>query len=314
MPTILAIVGIVFLLPRLMPGDPLLARVDPSSSIYVVDQATRARFLSYYGLDRPLPAQFLHYLDSLAHGDLGWSISHNVPVSTLIAEHLPWTLLLLSTSIGIASLLAFLGGVAAAWRRGRRSDRVLVVATTAVRTLPEYAWAAVLLILFAVVFPVLPLAGARTPFAHDGSLPAEIGDVAKHLVLPAASLSLGMLAGAFLLVRNSTIGALGQDYMLLARAKGLPERRLRYRHAGRNALLPFLTLIGIQVGFAVGGAVFVESTFSYPGMGSLILQAVSERDYPVLEATFLVLSATVLVANAAVDLLYAFLDPRAARR
>lgn len=314
-PTAAAVVAIVFLLPRLMPGDPLLERVDPSASgIYVVDQAARDRFLAYYGLDRPLPAQFVHYLASLAHGNLGWSISRNVPVSALIAERLPWTLLLLGTAILLASVLAFVAGVAAAWRRGRRLDRTLVVATTAVRALPEYAWAAALLILFAVVFPVLPLAGARTPFAHYGSGFGEAADVAKHLVLPAASLTLGMLAGKFLLVRNTTISALGQDYMLLARAKGLPERLLRHRHAGRNALLPFLTLIGIQVGFAVGGAVFVESTFAYPGMGSLILQAVTERDYPVLEGSFLVLAATVLAANALVDLLYVRLDPRAGRR
>jgi peptide/nickel transport system permease protein len=312
-PTALVVVTVIFLLPRLMPGDPLETRVDPSSGMFVPDETARAHFLSYYGLDRPLGAQYLHYLGSLVRGDLGWSIGRNAPVADLVAERLPWTLLLLGTSIALASLLGFLGGVAAAWRRGRHADRGLVIVTAAIRALPEYAWAPILLIMFAVLVPVLPLSGAKTPFAHYDSAWSEVLDVVKHLVLPASALTLGLLAGKFLLVRNTTISALGQDYMLLARAKGLPDRLLEYRHAGRNALLPFLTLVGIQVGFAVGGAVFVESTFAYPGMGSLILQAVSDRDYPVLEGCFLVLAATVLLANVVVDLLYARLDPRAAR-
>jgi peptide/nickel transport system permease protein len=134
--------------------------------------------------------------------------------------------------------------------------------------------------------------------------------VARHLVLPAGALTLSLLGTKFLLVRNTVLSTLGQDYMLLARAKGLPERMVKYRHAGRNALLPFVTVLGIQAGFAVGGSVFVESVFSYPGMGTLILRAVDARDYPVLEASFLTLALLVLVVNFGLDLLYARLDPR----
>ena len=205
--------------------------------------------------------------------------------------------------------LIFVAGVAATWRRGQWSDRSLMTGMTVAQAVPEYALAALLLITFAVIFPVFPLAGARTPFADHGGVGAVL-DVAKHLVLPASALTLSLLGTKFLLVRNTMISTLGADYMVLARAKGLPDRLLKYRHAGRNALLPFLTVLGIQVGYAIGGAVFVESVFAYPGMGTLILSAVEARDYPVLEATFLVLALTVLTVNLLLELVYARVDPR----
>ncbi|HET9772618.1 MAG TPA: ABC transporter permease, partial [Acidimicrobiia bacterium] len=193
---------------------------------------------------------------------------------------------------------------------GRFSDRSLMTGMTVAQAVPEYAMAAVLLITFAVVLPTgLPLAGARTPFADHGTIGGVL-DVARHLVLPASALTLSLLGTKFLLVRNTMISTLGADYMVLARAKGLPDRLLKYRHAGRNALLPFLTVVGIQAGYAVGGAVFVESVFAYPGMGTLILRAVEARDYPVLEATFLVLALVVLAVNLGLELVYARVDPR----
>ena len=308
-PTLAVVVTLVFALPRAMPGDPLLSRVDPTESLYLYDETVRAEFRAYYGLDRPLHEQFGHYLWSLAHGDLGWSIARSEPVRSLISARLPWTLLLVGTALALASLVSFLAGVAAAWRRGSRRDRALLAAMTGARAVPEYASATLLLVLLAVVLPAFPLGGARTPFATYSSPLDEIVDVAHHLALPAASLTLALLAGKFLLVRNTMVSALGQEYMVLARAKGLPERLLKYRHAARNSLLPFLTVLGIQTGFAVGGAVFVESVFAYPGMGTLILDSVEARDYPVLEGCFLVLAAFVLLANLAVDACYARLAP-----
>lgn len=308
-PTLVVIVALVFALPRTMPGDPLSVFDDPDSGVYVSDDTTRERLLDYYGLDDPLPEQFGHYVSSVVKGDLGWSIARNTPVSELIRQHLPWTLLLMGSSLLVAALASFAAGVASAWKRGRAVDRTLLVSLTAINAVPEFAIAAVLLILFAVVFPVFPLYGARTPFSDAGGMAAVV-DVAEHLVLPAGALTLSLLGTKFLLVRNTVLSALGQDYMLLARAKGLPERMVKYRHAGRNALLPFVTVLGIQAGFAVGGSVFVESVFSYPGMGTLILRAVEARDYPVLEASFLVLALIVLAVNFGLDLLYARLDPR----
>ena len=308
--TMVAVVVVVFALPRAMPGDPLAALDDPDNSVYVTDPVVRDKVRAYYGLDQPLPEQFRQYVGRLARGDLGFSIARKRPVVSLLRAHLPWTLLLMGVSIVVASLLSFVAGVAATWRRGRLSDRSLMTGMTVAQAVPEYALAAVLLIAFAVVLPTgLPLAGARTPFADHGTI-AGVLDVAWHLVLPASALTLSLLGTKFLLVRNTMISALGADYMVLARAKGLPDRLLKYRHAGRNALLPFLTVVGIQAGYAVGGAVFVESVFAYPGMGTLILQAVEARDYPVLEATFLVLALVVLAVNLLLELVYARVDPR----
>ena len=308
--TMFVVATFIFAIPRAMPGDPIAALQDPNDASYVSNEESRTRLLAYYGLDRPLIVQYGAYLRRIATGDLGWSISRNTPVSALIRQHLPWTLLLMSTAIAISSSISFIAGVGAAWRRGQRRDRFLVVAMTGARSIPEYALAAVLLILFAVLLPIFPLYGAKTPFAVYGSPLAKVIDIARHMALPVVALTLGLMGNKFLLVRNTTIGVLGEDYMVLARAKGLRERRLKFHHAGRNALLPFLTVLGIQIGFAVGGSVFVESVFAYPGMGSLILRAVEQRDYPVLEGCFLALASTVLVANLLLELVYTRFDPR----
>ena len=254
--------------------------------------------------------QYVDYLADLVRGDLGWSIERRSPVRSLVGSHLPWTLLLVGTALVVSSALSFFTGVDAAWHRGRARDRFLLVVMEASRALPPYAAAALLLIAFAVLVPVFPLSGASTAFADYDSAWARVADAARHLALPAAALTLVLLGGKFLLVRNTTISALGEDYMVLARAKGLPTRLLKYRHAGRNALLPFVTFMAAELAFVIGPSMFVEAVFAYPGMGSLVLRAVVARDYPVLEATFLVLALVVLAANILVELAYARLDPR----
>ena len=309
----LVVATVIFLLPRSMPGDPLATLTDPNDAQFVSDPAARERTLAYYGLDRSLAEQYQSYLARLARGDLGWSISRNVPVSTLLRTHLPWTALLMGTALLLSSLLSFLGGVTAAWHRGQRRDRVLVTVMVGLRAVPEYALGAVLLVLFAVLIPIFPLSGARSPFAEQGSIGTAL-DIAQHLALPALALTLSLMGTKFLLVRNTMMSALGQEYMTLARAKGLPRRRLQYSHAGRNALLPFLTVLGIQTGVALGGSIFIETVFAYPGMGTLVMRALNSRDYPVLEGSFLVLGAVVLLANLVVDLVYRHLDPAAASR
>jgi peptide/nickel transport system permease protein len=308
--TALALVTLIFFLPRAMPGDPLAVLIDPDSGTTFLDEDTRARVEAHYGLDRPLPDQYVDYLTSVATGDLGWSISRSAPVSELIGDHLPWTLLLMGVSLALAGLLSFVAGVAAAWHRNKPMDRMVLALLTTARAVPEFALASGLLIVFAVFVPWFPISGGRTPFAEYSSWWEGFFDIARHAALPVTALTIGLMGSKFLLVRNTMIGELGQDYMLLARAKGLADRRLKYHHAGRNALLPFLTVMGVQVGFLVGGSVFVETVFAYPGMGSLILRSIEARDYPLMEGVFLVLSLTVLVSNLVVDLVYARLDPR----
>lgn len=310
--TLWAVVTLVFLLPRLMPGDPLRGLDNPDSGTFVYDPQTRAKVAAFYGLDQPLASQYGAYLSGLVHGDLGWSISQNTPVGTLIAGRLPWTLLLVGGALALSSTISFFAGVSAAWRRGGLVDRTLIVSLSAARAVPEYAIASILLICFAVLIPVFPLGGAQTPFARYPSTFAALSDVLGHLALPLAALTLGLAANKFLIVRNTVISTLGEDYMLLARAKGLPERQLKYRHSGRNALLPFVAALGVQVGFVVGGALFVEAVFTYPGMGTLVDGAVTARDYPLLQGSFLVLALVVLLVNLIVELAYSSIDPRVA--
>ncbi|MDQ6726213.1 MAG: ABC transporter permease [Actinomycetota bacterium] len=311
--TLWAVVTVIFLLPRLLPGDPLQRLDQPDSSTFVYDPVIRAKVAAYYGLDKPLVHQYGSYLSRLAHGDLGWSISQNLSVSSLIRLRLPWTLLLVGGALLLAAGIGFLAGITAAWKRGGVVDRSLIVTLSAARAIPEYALASMLLVSFAVFLPLFPQAGAKTAFAHYPTPFDALGDVLHHLVLPLVALTLGLAANQFLIVRNSVISTLGEDYMVLARAKGLPRRLLKYRHSGRNALLPFVTSVGAQVGWAVGPSLFVEVVFAYPGMGSLLSGAVGARDYPVLQGGFLALAVFVLTVNLILDLTYIRIDPRVGR-
>ncbi len=312
--TLWAVLTLNFLLPRLMPGDPLAALLDPSSSDYVFDPEVRAALASYYGLDRPLPEQYVRYLWGAFRGDLGRSIRLNRPVADLIAAHLPWTLLLVGTALLLSSALALLGGTEAAWRRGSRADRALVATNILLANVPVYFTGMLLILLFGARLRWLPMAGGRTPFARYPSALAAVLDIGRHLLLPALTLTLAMLGTKFLLLRNTMVTLLGEDFMLVARAKGLPEGRLKWGHAFRNAVLPFVAHLAAHAGMAVTGAVFIETLFNYPGMGRLIFESVTARDYPVIQGVFLVVSVVVLTANLAADLLNARLDPRTSER
>lgn len=310
--TLWIVLTLNFLLPRLLPGDPLSALLDPESSDYVFNTEVRAALETYYGLDRPLPAQYASYLKGAVTGDLGHSIRLNRPVGELLAARLPWTLLLTGTALGLASLLGLLGGAEAAWKRGSAADRLLTAVSIVAGNAPVYFVGLMLLILFGAWLGWLPLAGGRTPFARHDTVLAAAADVGRHLILPALTLTLSLLSVQFLLVRNTVVGILGEEFMLVARAKGLRPARLKWRHAVRNALLPFVAHLAAHAGRAITGAVFIETLFQYPGMGRLIFDAVGARDYPVIQGVFLVVAVVVLTANLVADGLNAHLDPRLA--
>jgi len=301
---------LVFLLPRALPGDPVDALVDPGDASPEYVAKARADARASLGLDRPLPYQFGRFLSDTAHGNLGFSVGNHQPVSALLRRTVPWTVLLMGTSLVLSSLLSFRIGVAAAWRRGTGADRAITVGSTVLHAVPDYALAIFFLVLFGVRIRLFPIAGGSTPFTESASGLYKLVDVVYHLVLPTAALTLGLMGTKFLLVRNATISALGQDYMVLARAKGLPERLQKRRHAGRNAMLPFLNLVGVQVGIAFGGATFVQTVFGYPGVGPLMVSAVRSNDYAVLQGCFLVAAMLVLTANLVVDLVAVGIDPR----
>lgn len=302
-----ALVSVVFLLPRVVPLD----AVDINAGGGGATPAETAQLRRHYGLDKPLVGQYRHYLGRLVRGDLGTSTSLRQPVSSVLRQRLPWTLLVSGLALVLASVVSYLAGVAVAWRRGARRDRLLTATMAVLGIIPEYATGFALLLTFAVLMPVFPLAGVRTHFVEYASWFEEVSDIAAHLALPVAALTIALMSGKFLLMRNSMIGVLGEDYMVAARAKGLPERRMKYRHASRNAVIPFLTVLGLEIGFVVGGSVLIEEVFAYPGVAGVLNDAFALRDYPLIEGGFLLLAGSVLLANMVVQLVYTRLDPRA---
>lgn len=309
--TVLFIVTVNFCLPRALPGDPVAAVLSRAGSEVAVDDATRRELVSYYGLDRPLVAQYGSYLRSLAQGDLGTSITYRAPVRDLLAERLPWTLLLVVSSMAVGAGVALVAGVHAGWRRGRSSDRGLVAAFTVVGHFPSFFLASMAVFVFAAKLGWFPVSGGRTPFAESSGFTSQVLDIAHHLVLPAAVLALVSASGLFLVMRGGMVSELGADHLVLGRAKGLPERRLKYGYAARNALLPVVTAAGLQFTMGLAGAILVESVFAYPGTGRLAFEAVADRDYPTIQGFFVVVTLTVVTVNLLVDLLYRRLDPRA---
>ena len=302
-----------FFLPRALPGKPIAALSDPSAETYVSEKSTRAKVERYYHLDQPLVKQYGDYLGGLARGDLGTSIHYNAPVARVIGDRIGWTLLLVGAALTLATAVGMLGGVLSGWRRGRPLDRGLLGVFLTIDTFPVFFVASTAAYVLAVQLGWFPLSGARTPFSESDGLLREAADVAHHLVLPATVLALQFLTYQFLVMRSSMIAELGSDYLLLGRAKGLSDRALKYRYAARNALLPSVTVAGLQLGFAITAAIFVESVFAYPGLGRLMFDAVADRDYPTMQGCFLVLTLVVVTANFLADLLYRRLDPRVAR-
>ena len=305
------IILVNFALPRMMPGDPAQCLTDTDvDAPYQLDEDTRSRLLAYYGLDKPLPEQFLAYLANLARLDLGFAIYYKCRVSDLLAERLPWTLLLAGTSFIISAVAGVALGTTAAFRRDTRLDRALLAVLLGLGAMPAYLVGMLALLVLSARLRLFPLGGATAAFAQYAS-PWEAGaDILRHLVLPAAVLALGQTARVFLLARNATVLVLGETYMTLAEAKGLPWRRRVFRYGMRNAVLPIYTRLGMQVGSLVTGTILVESVFNYPGMGRLAFEAAMVHDYPVLQGILLVTTFAVLGANVFVDLTYRFTDPR----
>ena len=303
------LVSLNFFLPRALPGTPVAAFSDPQSETFIGSAPTRVAVERYYGLDRPLLTQYGAYLEGLARGDLGPSIQFKRPVTAVLAGRLPWSLLLVGVSLALATAVGMLAGIHSGWKRGRRGDRRTVALFLVAGELPVFFLAFVAAYVFAIKLGWLPLSGARTPFADFGPLRAAV-DVAEHLVLPATVLMLQFTSYQYLVMRAGMVGELGSDHLRLGRAKGLPDRVLKYRYAARNALLPAVTVATLQIGVAVASAIFVETVFAYPGLGRLMFDAVGNRDYPLIQGCFLLLSLLVVTANLAAEALYRRLDPR----
>lgn len=300
--TIWFAVTVTFLLLRLLPGDPALAVASPN----MTDEA-RATLLEQYGLDQPLLTQYVLYLGRLFQGDLGTSFTQSIPVLDVLMQRLPWTLLLTATALVLTVVIGIPLGVLAASHTGRFFDRFVQIVGVTGQSLFVPSVGIVLLLVFGLNLGWFPIGGAYTDGVYGGEWYLS---VLTHLVLPAVSLTLIQLGSYVLTMRATLIDALGDDYVTLAKANGLSPRRILWKHALRNALLPATTLIGLQLGFLVGGAVLTETVFAYPGIGRGIYEAVTQLDFPVLQGAFLLLAVTVVAANTLTDIAYGFLDPR----
>lgn len=306
------IITVNFFLPRLIPGDPLLYLTGEASgdTAVAIDEVTREKLKQYYGLDQSLSHQYLHYLKGILTADLGYSIYFRTSVFELIQRTMPWTLFLVVTAILFATGIGASLGALSAWRRGKVIDKGLLILVMGAMAVPSFLLAIFLQLVFSIKLGIFPVSGAMTFYKNYTDFAGKALDVLWHSILPIGTLTMVLLSENYLLVRNTMINVLGADYIFVARMKGLPERMVMYRHALRNALLPLFTHASMRLGLAVGGMIFVETVFSYPGMGNLMYHSVTSHDYPVAQGVFLAITISVLTINFLIDLFYRRIDPR----
>jgi peptide/nickel transport system permease protein len=301
LPVLWGVSLVVFLLIRLIPGDAIQMFLGTQVAMTPAQMDELRRL---FGLNKPLPLQYLDWIGRVARGDLGVSLRTGRPVLGDVLARLPVSVELTLLALGVALLIALPVGVLAAVRRGTASDAVMRVGSLVGLSIPNF-WLGTMLLLF--------LPGRILPIASIGIYVRFFTDPIRNLtvmVLPALSLGLVLAAVIMRFVRSSVLEVLQQDYVRTARSKGLRERSVINRHALRNALIPVITVIGFQAGYLLGGTVVIEDVFALPGMGRLALNAIAQRDYPVVQAVVLMIALLFVLASIAVDVLYAYVDPR----
>jgi peptide/nickel transport system permease protein len=303
--TIAVIVCANFFIFRMAPGDPVRMMFrDPRVSAESLELMKQK-----FGLDKPLSGQFVAYVKNLAQGDLGLSFSQRKPVLEVLAERIPHTLLLVVTALTIAIVLGVILGAVAGWLSGTRFDTFILTASVAMYSIPTFALGIILLLIFAYLIPIFPLGGILTPASgYEGF--ELVKDVGWHMFLPAFSIVIWYVGEYVILTRSSMIDAMGQEYITTAWAKGLKKRKILQNHALRNALLPVITISGVNLAFAAAGVIEAETVFAWPGVGRLTYDAVSQRDYPLLQGVFMLFAFAIVLANLAIDLIYGYIDPR----
>jgi ABC-type dipeptide/oligopeptide/nickel transport system permease component len=290
LPVIWLVVSLVFLLIHLVPGDPILQMLGEGAPAADIEATRHA-----YGLDVPLGRQYIRYWKGVLHGDLGNSLRFNQNVSSLILQRYPYTLELTLGALMVAILLSVPAGIRSAQRRNQWDDRLLSVVSLFGLSFPNFALGPILILIFSIKLGWLPVSGAGS-FAH--------------LVLPAITMGGALAAILTRMVRTSMLEELGHDYIRTARAKGLSERAVVYRHALRNAMIPVITVVGLQFGALLAGAIVTETIFSWPGIGRLTIQAIGNRDYYLVQGCILAIGLTYIAVNFLTDLLYSVANPR----
>ncbi|MBW8747565.1 MAG: ABC transporter permease [Acidobacteria bacterium] len=293
LPVLWLIVTAVFLLIRLVPGDPIVQMLGEGATAADISTLRHA-----YGFDLPLQIQYWQFLKGVSHGDLGRSVRLREGVMALIGQRYPYTLELTAAAMFIGILFSVPAGIWSAYRNGTRVDRTIGVASLFGLSLPNFALGPVLILVFAIWLGWLPVSGAGTGW-----------QLITHLVLPAVTLGSGLAATLTRMVRTSVLEELGKDYLRTDRAKGLPEHTVVW-HAFRNALVPVLTVVGLQFGSLLAGAIVTETIFSWPGLGRLTISAISNRDYPLVQGCILAIGVTYVAVNLLTDLTYRLVNPR----
>lgn len=309
--TLWAAITLNFLLPRMMPGNPALAMIAKFHG-RVTGQTLKALEAAFgVSTHQSLAAQYVTYLGNVATGKFGISLYfYPTPVSHVVLRAIPWTLGLVGVTTTLAFVLGTGVGILAAWRRGGGLDSVLPPVFVITSAIP-YFWVGMMFILvFGVRLQWLPYTFAFDPSVTPSFSLPFIGNVLEHAVMPAAALLITTIGTWILIMRNTMISTLAEDYVRMARAKGLPGRRIMFDYAARNAILPNLTGFAMSLGFVVGGAILIEYVFDYPGVGYMLLQAVENEDHPLMQALFLLITVAVLLAILLSDIATALLDPR----
>ncbi len=312
------VVTLSFLIVRGLPGNPvdiMVLNLMDTQGISEDEARTRAASLLRLDLDAPLYVQYFDFLGNLMRGDLGESyvLARGKSVTEIVFQRLPWTLFSVGTSLLISFTVGMFLGMLAAYRRNSLLDQVLTNLSAMVGAVPNTLWAIILVLLLGVVWKIVPLnlmRGSVSPGIKAGLTFEFIWDVLKHWFVPGLVYVLTTLGGWMLAMRSSTVSVLGDDYVTVARARGLPDFRIITAYVGRNASLPLVTAMAISIGFLLGGSTVIEFIFVYQGVGLLMSQAIAKRDYPVMQGILLVTTITVIISTAIADLLYGWLDPR----
>ncbi|HVY04920.1 MAG TPA: ABC transporter permease [Burkholderiales bacterium] len=318
LPTLFGVAVIVFVLVRVVPGDPIAMMLPPGATAEDV-----GRLRALYGLDAPIAKQFFAWMGDVLRGNFGTSISLREGVASLVLSRLPATLELVLVAVGIACVMACIGAIGAVMFRGRWPELAVDGFTGLALAIPDFLWGLLFVLVLGVLLPVLPISGRIDPtldfnpatgfYLAEAALRLRGGvllDLVKHILLPAFALALPLAAALTRVLKGSLIEAMNQDYVTLARAKGYSTAAVLWRVALRNALIPTVTLTGVQFSFLIGGTVLIEYLFSYPGIGNLAIAAVNQRDLPLIQGLILMFAVLFILANLVVDLAYSMLNPK----
>ena len=317
-PTLIGVAIVVFILMRVVPGDPIAMMLPPGATAEDV-----GRLRALYGLDAPIPKQFVAWMSDVLRGNFGTSISLREGVVRLVMSRLPATLELVIVAVAVACAFAALAAVGAVYFRGRWPELVVDGLSGLVLAIPDFLWGLLFVLVLGVLLPVLPISGRIDPtldfnpatgfYLVEALLRLRwdaFADLMKHILLPAFALALPLAAALTRVLKGSLIDAMNQDYVTLVRVKGYSRARILWRVALRNALIPTVTLTGVQFSFLIGGTVLIEYIFSYPGIGNLAIAAVNQRDLPLIQGLVLTFAVLFILTNLLVDMAYSVLDPR----